>query len=99
MRPKVGKADTVFNEEKATVKALAQITNPSPALAAKILAWSGALLTADRSIAATAIAEGGTARDLAKAHAELAKGDTDRSNGNFDTAINHYKNAWKALKD
>ena len=73
MRPKVGKADTVFNEEKETVKALAQITDPSLALAAKILAWSGSLLTAGRSIAATAIAEGGTARDL-------AKGDTDQSN-------------------
>ena len=69
-----------------------------PALAAQIAGWIDSLVAADRLLATTAIAEGGTPNDLAEANNELAQGDADRNNGKFDKAIDHYKNAWKALK-
>ena len=55
-------------------------------------------MAADRLLATRAIAEGGTPNDLAEANNELAQGDADRNNGKFDKAIDHYKNAWKALQ-
>ena len=91
-------ADTVFSEEKATVKELRGIRNPSAGLAAGIAGWIDSLVAADRTLATTAISEGGSTRDLARANDELARGDTDRGNGKFDLAIDHYRNAWKALK-
>jgi hypothetical protein len=90
-------ADAVFNEEKEAVKALKSIKSPSSALAASIASWQNSLAGADRLLATTAIADGGSAADLNKANTELGKGDTDRANGKYDTAIDHYKNAWKAL--
>ena len=93
-----GKANKVFDECKAAVKSLGDIKNPSPGLAASIQGWIDDVVDVARTLATTAIAEGGAANDLAKANQELGKGDTDRADGKYDRAIDHYKNAWKALK-
>lgn len=92
------KGEKVFDEERETVKKLGEIKNPSAGLAASIAGWIDSLVAADRTLATTAIAEGGSAKDLAKANDEVAEGDTDRNNGKFTKAIDHYKHAWEALK-
>jgi hypothetical protein len=97
LRKDGGSADSVFNEEKATVRELLGIKNPSAALAARIAGWINSLVAADRTLATTAISEGGSAGDLARANDELAMGDADRNAGRFENAIEHYKKAWKAL--
>lgn len=93
------KGDHVFDEERETVKKLDSIKNPSAGLAAAIAGWIDDLVTADRLLAATAIAEGGAAKDVAKAGTELAKGDAERAAGKPDQAIDRYRNAWKAMRD
>ncbi len=57
------------------------------------------VLTADRLIAAVAIAEGAPSKQLEKANALLAKGDENWANGKYGNAIGNYKKAWlRALK-
>lgn len=92
------KAHKVFDEEQETIEALGEIENPSADLAAGIAGWIDSLVAADRTLATTAISEGGSARALARANNELAKGDIDRDNGKFEKAIAHYESAWKALR-
>ncbi len=91
------RAEKVFDEERETVKKLGDIKNPSPSLAASIAGWIDSLVAADRILATTAISEGGSVADLAKANSELAEGDASEATGDFRKAIDHYKHAWRAL--
>jgi hypothetical protein len=52
----------------------------------------------DRLLATTVIAESAPGPGLTMANNELAKGDADRTAGKFAMAIDHYRNAWKALR-
>lgn len=89
----------VFEEEKTAVHELMKISDLD--VNASILA----LVEADRMLAQTAIddEEAVNDKDKAKAVGEMDKALDERDNGNFDKAIEHYKQAWhqatKALKN
>jgi hypothetical protein len=55
-------------------KKLGEIKKPSPTLAASISDWINSLVAADRTLATTAISEGGSPKALTTASRELAKG-------------------------
>jgi len=95
----------VFGEEQDAVSELRDlIRDPhSPIPDAVLLALINRLVGADRLIAqvaiADAVARGGNPTRVAKARDELAKGSRAWSNGRFESAIEHYRDAWKhALK-
>ncbi|MEO6063660.1 MAG: hypothetical protein ABIQ99_17145 [Thermoflexales bacterium] len=89
------KGQKVFENEKKAVSELQKITTPAPGIVSAI---SG-LVTVDRNLAVTAIADAGPAgadpQDIAKANQNLAEGDAKALAGDFDTAIESYKNAWQ----
>jgi Tol biopolymer transport system component len=95
--------DPVFDEESAAVDQIEDI-KPASGITATVEGWMQRLATADRLLAATACADGwcsgARSRDLAKYNDQLAKGDAEfnKGSGYYDNAIDHYKNAWKAIK-
>ena len=90
------KGEKVFNEQRAAVSKLMEITNrPAPEIAAVIQALVGA----DQSLAQTAIMDAmaalGEPKEIAKALDEMDKAAREVTKGNFDKAIEHYKHAWQ----
>lgn len=88
----------VFEEEKKAVHELMKIS------ALDVNASILALVEADRMLAQTAIDdEAVNEKDKAKAEGEMDKASFEITNGDFDKAIEHYKQAWhqatKALKN
>ena len=69
------------------------IKNPSPPVTAAI----DAIWKIDRVLAQTAINEaaGGDPKRLTNAAKEMAKAAVDIANGDFDKAIDNFRNAWK----
>lgn len=86
------RADKIFNDEKSAVRSLMDIKGTAPAGAASAISE---LISADKLLAQTAIAESASAKNIAEANKEMAKAQDDISKGHFDTAIDHFKNAWK----
>lgn len=87
----------VFEEEKTAVHELMKINELD--VSASILA----LVEVDEMLAQIAINEAENEKDKAKAEGEMDKALDEISKGNFDKAIEHYKQAWhqatKALKN
>lgn len=87
----------VFEEEKTAVHELMKINELD------VSTSIDALVEADRMLARIAIDEAVNEKDEAKAEGEMDKALDERDNGNFDKAIEHYKQAWhhatKALKN
>lgn len=87
----------VFEEEKTAVHELMKINELD------VSTSIDALVEADRMLAQIAIDETVNDKDKAKAVGEMDKALDETSNGNFDKAIEHYKQAWhqatKALKN
>ena len=61
-----------------------------------VLQWINVLLDIDRKLAQTSIDESTDAGTISDALSELAKGDSDVANGDYDNAEVHYKAAWKS---
>ena len=97
------KGDQVFSAEKGAVAQLMNLESggsiPVPTLQGMI----DKLDHADRILAedaiADAVAASGDPSKIAQAQAELDKAATDLLAGHFDTAVDHYKNAWKKAQD
>jgi hypothetical protein len=97
------KGDQVFSAEKGAVAQLMNLETggsiPVPTLQGMI----GTLDHADRILAedalADAVAASGDPQKIAQAQAELDKAASDLLAGHFDTAVDHYKNAWKKAQD
>ena len=96
LTPKKGKK--VFDEERKAVSELGKIKNPG-SLAGDIASWIDTLVAVDRALAQTAIDEAPAGKEKDKAIDELAKGDAEAADDDFDKAIEHYGHTWKALKD
>lgn len=91
--PRPNGGESVFNEEKETVKRLIGITAAGDSI--------NRLVRVDRFLAAAAIRDAmatGDAKKVADANGELSQGDADATLAKPDTAIEHYRKAWlKAL--
>ncbi len=87
------KGKKVFDEEKKAVKDLMKVRRTD------VQSVIDALVGADEVLAATAIADaieqGGNERDIARAEAEMVKGEADVAAGKPDKAIDHFKRAWQ----
>ena len=85
----------VFKNLADAVSALTAIAGPPPAVNQAV----ADLVAISRQLAVLAIgqavAEGGRARDAARAQEELAQGDRARDLGNFAAAIDEYRKAWQ----
>lgn len=88
----------VFEEEKTAVHELMKISDLDD-----VSAYILALVEADRILANIAIDEAENEKDKAKAEGEMVKALAEIGKGNFDKAVEHYKQAWhqatKALKN
>jgi hypothetical protein len=96
-------AAKVFDGHQDAVKKLMEmIRDTSPGISdATIQRWINILVAIDRKLAQIAITEanGAPPGKITEALAELAKGDADASRGDYDKAIEHYKRAWKRVRD
>jgi len=84
----------VFDEEKHVVHQLAQINDPSAALAAQIVDWIEQLEDADMILAQTAIDEATDAKSIEQANRQMTAAQRELTKGNLDSAFDHWKNAW-----
>ena len=103
--PKPKGGEKVFNEEKDTVNKLRELMKDKHSTIpdATLQGFINRIVAADRRLAQVAINDaigrGGDPKKIAKANEELAKGDSDNTDGKPDNAIEHYRNAWdQALK-
>jgi FtsP/CotA-like multicopper oxidase with cupredoxin domain len=93
----------VFDSEKVAVSKLMQLIKKSSTISqATLQGMIDSLVLADRTLAeqalADAIAAAGDPKKIADAQSEMNSAAADVAAGKFDTAIEHYKNAWnKAL--
>ncbi len=102
------KGKTVFQQEKDTVIKLRELLddNKSTVDDAALSDFINRLVVIDRNLAVISIDEAvdgdGSSKKIAKANAEIVKGDEDAAAGSPHNAIEHYRNAWsfalKALK-
>jgi hypothetical protein len=95
LSPKYGQ--DVFKEHKAAVQELMALIKDkkSTVPAATIVAFIQQPVALDRTLASVASTDalGGDPTALAKANDKLAKGDSDVSQGKYDSAIDNYLNA------
>ena len=90
--PKDGKH--VFDEERKVVHELSKKELAGNVTAQNLIQT---IVAVDRSLAQYQIdnpSPGVTAKDIAKANDEMAKGDADAGAGKPESAIEHYKQAW-----
>ncbi len=91
----------VFDAEKDAAKKIAELSkkNKSGLTPAQLDPLNAQLVSADRTLATTAISDAiaanGNPAKISKAQSYLAKGDNDAAAGKPDAAINDYKDAWK----
>ena len=99
--PKRG--ERVFEDEKEATQKLAELrkSKKSGLADATLANWIRLLVADDRELAQTAItdAAAGDQKSLAEAAKELAKGDAEGSAGRANSAIEHYKIAWKKAQE
>jgi hypothetical protein len=102
-RLQVKEGEKVFNEEMDAVKELCGLIKDKKSSTNKalLLSFVDRIVEADRLLAVVAIADatGGNPKDIAKANVELGKGSADAALGNYESAIQHYLNAWKLAQD
>jgi hypothetical protein len=95
----VKEGEKVFNEEKDTVNKLRDLIKDKKSSISdeELKSFVDRIVEADRLLAVVAIADvaGGDPKDIAKANHELGKGSTEAALGKYDSAIEHYRNAWK----
>ena len=89
------KGDHVFNEERKAVQKLRDIKPPKPEGVGGLV---DDLVAIDRLFATNALAGEPPGKDKDKATEDLAKGDQARDAGLHEHAIEHYRNAWKRIK-
>jgi len=96
----------MFDEDQDAVKKLMEMIRDknTPGISdATILRWINILVAIDRKVAQIALteasAQGDHHRKIAEALEELAQGDAKASHGDYDMAIEHYKRAWKKVRD
>jgi hypothetical protein len=91
--------EKVFNEEKDAVNQLRDLIKDKKSSISDMTLQSfvDRIVAVDRLLAVVAIADatGGDSKDIAKANDELGKGDNETAKGKYDSAIEHYRNAWK----
>jgi len=81
----------------AIVHLMAMLKDTSPGISDTLIRqWINALLNIDRKLAQISIDESTDAGTISDALSELAKGDSDVANGDYDNAIVHYKAAWRS---
>jgi len=89
----------VFEEEKKAVHELMKIVKDAGAFAGDAQTAIDALVSADETLAQTAIddaiAGGGDAKKIAKAEKEMTKAEEELDKGRCDKAIDHFKKAWE----
>jgi len=89
----------VFDREKDAVKKLMELINSGSIPVPTLQGMIDSLDRADRDLAQVAlgdaIAGSGNARKIQEAQKELQKAADDLARGHFDTAIDHYRNAWR----
>ena len=89
--------ERVFNETKQAIQDLKLLINQGQVAAAALHDLIDQLVRECRLLAVTGIqdltAQGTRARQVAQAESELAKGDDAITTANFETAIDHYRNA------
>jgi len=70
---------------------------------ATLQGWINSLVSADQTLAQTEINDatsaGGDPKKLAEAQKEMAKASESASKGNYDDAIDHYRNAWNKAEE
>ena len=97
------KGQEVFDHEKKAVAKLMELLKGTTIPDSSLQPIMDDRLNADRLIAQTeigdAIAAHGNAMKISQAQAELAKAETERSNGHFDMAVDHYKHASEHARD
>ena len=87
---------TVFSRLKFAINALAGITEPESARA-DAQAAIAAIAAAAQGLAATELAEGGSARAEAVATDQIARGDALVADGRPELAVDRYRKAWTVL--
>lgn len=101
--PKRG--EKVFQEEKDAVNNLRVLfeNKKSTFPKAVLQGWINRIVNADRILAVVAInnaiAAQGDPKKIAEASDELARGDRDAAAAKFESAIEHYRNAWKHAQE
>lgn len=91
----------VFQHEKDCVNVLRNlIKNHNSTIAdATLQGLIGRIVSADRLLAGVAIADAAAGgADVSKALAERAAGDADVAGGNYESGIEHYRNAWSQAR-
>ncbi|MBP7415795.1 MAG: Ig-like domain-containing protein [Pyrinomonadaceae bacterium] len=92
----------VFGRERSAVKSLMAMitdTNASNIPNTTISRWINVLVSVDRELAQIAVSEANVSANVrAAALAQIAEGDNDVADGDFNKAIAHYKRAWKKVR-
>jgi uncharacterized protein YjiK/phosphodiesterase/alkaline phosphatase D-like protein len=90
----------VFDSDQAAIiQLMAMLRDTTPGISdAVVQQWINVLVNIVRKLAQTAIDESTDAGAISDALEELAKGDSDVADGDYDKAIPHYKAAWKKVK-
>jgi hypothetical protein len=92
-----GGSSVIEMHHAAIIHLTAMLKDTSPGISDTLIRqWINVLLNIDRKLAQTSIDESTDAGVISDALAELAKGDSDVANGDFDNAVVHYKAAWKS---
>ena len=87
------------SDQTAIIQLMAMIRDTTPGISdATVQQWINVLVGIVRKLAQTAIDESNDPGAISDALGELAKGDSDVSNGDYDKAITHYKAAWKRVR-
>ncbi len=95
------RGESVFNNTKEAVQALSRMINQrhSSVDGALVQNLIDRIVRADRLLAVIAIQDATTAgvnpKKLSQASDELTKGDADISDGQYESGIAHYRDAWK----
>ena len=97
------KGEQVFNAEKDAIGQLMNLERGGSIPVATLQGMIDTLDHADRILAedalADAIAASGDPHKIADAQDQLARAADDLTAGHFDTAVEHYKQAWKKAED
>lgn len=98
-----GNGGAVLNEDKDAENQLRiLLQGPTSSGADSVPAFIDRIVQADRLLVSIAItdaeAAGADSNAIARANDELAKGDDDISESNFESGLEHYRNAWQQLQ-
>jgi subtilisin-like proprotein convertase family protein len=86
--------EKVFREARETANRLLEIMNDKRVSINDLKGIVLRLVLANRIIALLAVNDGGNSNKINRPNDELSKGDTDATAGRYDSAMDHYRNAW-----